>query len=130
MYVPPENSIWIPLGIQRPPFFQYDSLDALNYGAIGMVLGHELTHGFDNMGSLFDAHGNFENWWTNATKEKFEQKQECFVKEYSNYTFPILDEIPGYKGPKSVNGKQTLGENIAGVYRSWKSICVKIVFKE
>ena len=129
MYVPPENSIWIPLGIQRPPFFQYDSLDALNYGAIGMVLGHELTHGFDNMGSLFDAHGNFENWWTNATKEKFEQKQECFVKEYSNYTFPILDEIPGYKGPKSVNGKQTLGENIAGMNRSGNQFELKQFLK-
>ena len=117
MYVPPENSIWIPLGIQRPPFYQYDSIQALNYGALGLVLGHEMTHGFDNMGALYDAHGNFKNWWTNATRNEFQNKQKCFIEEYGNYNFPILDLLgEDYHGPKNVSGTRTLGENIAGIY--------------
>ena len=117
MYVPPENSIWIPLGIQRPPFYQYDSIQALNYGALGLVLGHEMTHGFDNMGALYDAHGNFKNWWTNATRKEFQNKQKCFIEEYGNYNFPILDLLgEDYHGPKNVSGTRTLGENIAGIY--------------
>lgn len=113
MYVPPENSIWIPLGIQRPPFYQSDSVDALNYGALGMVLGHELTHGFDNNGALYDSHGNFVNWWSNQTRKEFQKKQQCFIDEYDGYTFKIFDKIPNYKGPKGVDGTRTLGENIA-----------------
>ena len=114
MYVPPENSIWIPLGIQRPPFYQSDSVDALNYGALGMVLGHELTHGFDNNGAMYDSHGNFVNWWSNQTRKEFQKKQKCFIDEYDGYTFKIFDKIPNYKGPKGVDGTRTLGENIAG----------------
>ncbi len=114
MYMPPDNSIWIPLGIQIPPYFQEDRIQALNYGAIGMVLGHELTHGFDNNGAQFDAHGNFENWWTDDTKQAFQEKYQCFIDQYNSYSYPILEEIEGYDGPSNVNGNQTLGENIAG----------------
>ena len=125
MYVPPENSIWIPLGIQRPPFYQYDSIQALNYGALGLVLGHEMTHGFDNMGALYDAHGNFKNWWTNATRKEFQNKQKCFIEEYGNYNFPILDLLgEDYHGPKNVSGTRTLGENIAGIYNDKNLISI------
>lgn len=113
MYVPPENSIWIPLGIQMPPFYQSDRVQSLNYGAIGMVLGHELTHGFDNSGSLFDKFGNFKNWWSNKTHQQFVQRQQCFIEQYNQFDFPVLESIPDYKGPTGVNGKATLGENIA-----------------
>ena len=114
MYSPEQNSIWIPLGIQNPPFFDFDTVQSLNYGAIGMVLGHEFTHGFDNMGSQFDKHGNYQNWWSNDTKAQFIDKQQCFIEQYGNYSFPVLEGIPGYDGPTNVNGIQTLGENIAG----------------
>lgn len=98
-----------------PPFYESDRVQSLNYGAIGMVLGHELTHGFDNMGSLFDKFGNFKNWWSNQTHEEFVKKQQCFIDQYGSYGFPYLQSIPGYNGPISINGKQTLGENIAGL---------------
>jgi predicted metalloendopeptidase len=115
MYVPPENSIWIPLGIQMPPFFENDRIQALNYGGIGSVLGHELTHGFDNNGALFDDKGNFENWWSKSTREKFEKKQQCFINQYGNISFEALKKIiPDYDGPMNVSGTNTLGENIAG----------------
>ncbi len=127
MYVPEENSIWIPLGIQNPPFFQGNRVQALNYGAIGMVLGHELTHGFDNMGSQFDQFGNYINWWSNQTKEEFVQRQQCFIQQYGNFSFEVLQSVAGYQGPTSVNGQATLGENIAGNYLVIIRACTAVV---
>jgi len=113
MYSPEQNSIWIPLGIQMPPFYSNHEVQSLNYGSLGMVLGHEMTHGFDNLGSQFDKYGNYQNWWSNDTKTQFVDKYQCFIEQYNNFSFPALSEIPGYDGPISVNGTQTLGENIA-----------------
>jgi putative endopeptidase len=103
-YSPLQNSINFPAGILQPPFF-YDHMDAaINYGAIGSVMGHELTHGFDDQGRQFDAQGNLSNWWTPEDAKEFETRAECFIKEYSAFT-PV-DDV-------HLNGKLTLGENTA-----------------
>ncbi len=103
-YNPLENSINFPAGILQPPFFDNRRDMAGNYGAIGSVMGHELTHGFDDQGRQFDAQGNLHNWWTPEDAQEFEKRAECFIKEYSAYT-PV-DDV-------HVNGKLTLGENTA-----------------
>ena len=103
-YNPTQNNINFPAGILQPPFYSNDSGDAVNYGAIGMVIGHELTHGFDDEGRQFDAEGNLKDWWQKSDEEKFEQKAECLEKEYSGFT-----PVPGI----NLNGKLTLGENTA-----------------
>jgi putative endopeptidase len=103
-YNPQENSINFPAGILQPPFFDNRRDMAENYGAIGSVMGHELTHGFDDQGRQFDAQGNLHNWWTPGDAKEFEQRAECFIKEYSAYT-PV-DDV-------HLNGKLTLGENTA-----------------
>ncbi len=103
-YNPLENDINFPAGILQPPFFD-DHMDAaVNYGAIGSIMGHELTHGFDDQGRQFDAQGNLHNWWTPADAAEFEKRAECFIKEYSAFT-PV-DDV-------HLNGKLTLGENTA-----------------
>eukprot|EP00095_Tigriopus_kingsejongensis_P003202 maker-scaffold50_size457468-snap-gene-0.20 protein:Tk03202 transcript:maker-scaffold50_size457468-snap-gene-0.20-mRNA-1 annotation:"Hypothetical protein CBG17774" len=114
MYSPTFNAIWIPLGILHPPMFRHDRLAASNYGALGMILGHELTHAFDNHGANFDKDGNLKNWWTNATLKAFQARQQCFIDQYSNVTYDFLKKIPGYEGPTAINGTSTLGESIAG----------------
>lgn len=78
--------------------------DAINYGAIGAVIGHELTHGFDDQGRQFDAKGNLQDWWTEADGKSFEEHAQCFVKEYEQFELP---------GGVHMNGKLTLGENTA-----------------
>lgn len=72
-----------------------------------------MTHGFDNIGSNMDENGSLKDWWSPETKRAFVHKQKCFVDQYNNYTFPVLQAVPGYHGPVHVNGKHTLGENIA-----------------
>jgi putative endopeptidase len=103
-YSPLQNSINFPAGILQPPFFDNRRDAATNYGAIGSVMGHELTHGFDDQGRQYDAQGNLRNWWTPEDAKEFEQRAECFIKEYSAYT-PV-DDV-------HLNGKLTLGENTA-----------------
>jgi len=103
-YSPPHNDINFPAGILQSPFFDNRRDTAVNYGAIGSVMGHELTHGFDDQGRQFDAHGNLRNWWTPEDAAEFEKRAECFVKEYSAFT-PV-DDV-------HLNGKLTLGENTA-----------------
>jgi putative endopeptidase len=103
-YDPQKNEIVFPAAILQPPFFDPKADDALNYGAIGAVIGHELTHGFDDQGSRFGPTGNFEEWWTPEDKKKFEALTGKLVQQYSAY-----EVIPGEK----VNGNLTLGENIA-----------------
>ncbi|KAJ4446787.1 hypothetical protein ANN_13485 [Periplaneta americana] len=98
------NAITVPSGILQFPFYDL-GLEALNYGAIGTILGHELTHGFDNSGRQYDKDGNMRQWWSNTTVEEYVNRTTCFIEQYSNYR---LEEIDGW-----VNGKLTLGENIA-----------------
>jgi len=103
-YNPSVNEIVFPAGILQPPFFNAQADDAVNYGAIGAVIGHELTHGFDDQGRNFDAKGNLTNWWTSEDSAKFEAKAKVLVEQYNS--FIVLDSL-------HVNGELTLGENIA-----------------
>ncbi|MGH8041151.1 MAG: M13 family metallopeptidase [Rudaea sp.] len=106
-YNPTDNTINFPAAILQPPFFDAKADDALNYGGIGAVIGHESSHGFDDRGSQFDGKGNRENWWTPADKKKFEARTAQLVKQFDAYA-PLKD-----KPNLHVNGKLTLGENIA-----------------
>jgi putative endopeptidase len=102
-YSPLQNEIAFPAGILQPPFFNFAADDAINYGAIGGVIGHEISHGFDDQGSKFDSQGNFKSWWTDEDRTKFEERAACVVKQFDEY------EVQ----PKLfMNGKLTLGENI------------------
>ena len=103
-YHPLLNEIAFPAGIMQPPFFNEHAEDAVNYGRIGMVIGHEFTHGFDDMGSKFAADGSFRNWWTAEDRELFEEKTETLGATYSQFC-PITDNC--------VNPDLTMGENIA-----------------
>ena len=105
-YSPTMNEIVFPAGILQPPFFDAKADDAVNYGALGYVIGHEMTHGFDDSGSQFDAEGNLKNWWTEADKKAYQSRTDLVVKQYDAYE-PIKGE--------HVNGKLTLGENIADI---------------
>ncbi len=98
------NEINLPAGVLQPPFFDNRMDAAVNYGAIGAIMGHELTHGFDDEGRQFDAQGNLRNWWTPEDAAEFEKRADCFIKEYS--AFSAVDEV-------HLNGKLTLGENTA-----------------
>jgi putative endopeptidase len=98
------NDINFPAGILQPPFYDPKFTDAENYGHIGGIVGHELTHGFDDEGRQFDGNGNLSDWWTPEDAKKFEEKAACTVKEYDN--FVAVDDV-------HVNGKLTLGENTA-----------------
>jgi putative endopeptidase len=104
-YQPLFNEMVFPAGILQPPFFSEKASDAANFGAIGLFAGHELTHGFDNHGAKFDPKGNLHDWWSPDVKTKFEAKGECLANQYSQYTVG--------KNGVHVNGKLTLGENIA-----------------
>ena len=103
-YSPNMNEIVFPAAILQPPFFNADADDAVNYGAIGVVIGHEMTHGFDDQGRLYDKDGNLNNWWTEEDSKNFKEKTKILVNQYSNYV--ELDSL-------HVNGELTLGENIA-----------------
>jgi putative endopeptidase len=104
-YNPLYNQMVFPAGILQPPFYEVDHGVAVNLGAIGMVVGHELTHGFDDEGSQFDAKGNLANWWEAATEKQFKQRTQCVADQYSAYP----------AGGAKLNGKLTLGENIADI---------------
>ncbi len=103
-YNPSINEIVFPAGILQFPFFDPQADDAINYGAIGMVIGHELTHGFDDQGRQYDAFGNLNNWWTEEDGRKFEDASAKLIAQYNAYT--VLDSL-------HLNGTLTLGENIA-----------------
>jgi endothelin-converting enzyme/putative endopeptidase len=103
-YHPLHNNINFPAGILQPPFFDAEADEALNFGAIGAVMGHVLTHGFDDQGRQFDAGGNLNDWWTEADGAEFEKRASCFEKQYAGYT--AVDDV-------KLNGKLTLGENTA-----------------
>jgi putative endopeptidase len=103
-YNPSNNEIVFPAGILQPPFFDPEADDAVNYGGIGAVIGHEMTHGFDDSGRRFDASGNMRDWWTPQDAEKYDASARRIEKQYGNYV--AVDEV-------RLNGKLTLGENIA-----------------
>lgn len=103
-YNPSLNEIVFPAAILQPPFFSVDAPDALNYGGIGGVIGHEISHAFDDQGSRYDGDGNLENWWTDADRVAFEALTKRLVEQYSSY-----EPLPG----RRVKGDFTLGENIA-----------------
>lgn len=103
-YNPAMNEIVFPAGIMQPPFFNPEADDAVNYGSMGAVIGHELTHAFDDQGSQFDAQGNLKNWWTKEDLEKFQQRTKVVEEQFNKF-----EALPGV----FVNGALTLGENIA-----------------
>ncbi len=103
-YNPPNNEIVFPAGILQPPFFNPKADDAINYGGIGCVIGHEMTHGFDDQGRQYDASGNLKDWWTKQDEENFNKRAERIVDQFDNYV--AVDTL-------HVNGKLTEGENIA-----------------
>ncbi len=102
-YNPLQNEIVFPAAILQPPLFDGEMDDAVNYGAMGAVIGHEMTHGFDNHGCEFDAQGNMKNWWTDADKAEFDKRTQKLVKQFDDYV--AIDSL-------HINGKLTLGENI------------------
>jgi predicted metalloendopeptidase len=108
-YSPQFAEIVFPAGILQPPFFDVKIDDAVNFGAIGAVIGHELSHGFDDSGRKFDGDGNLKDWWTDADAKAFEERAACIADQYSGYS-PVNDPKTGK--PAFLNGKLTLGENI------------------
>lgn len=115
-YSTTKNLIIFPAGILQPPFYHENSPAYLNYGGIGMVIGHEITHGFDDRGRQYDKDGNFMHWWTNSSVINFKKRAQCIVDQYSNYVMP--------ENNMNLNGKQTQGENIAdngGLKQSFKA---------
>lgn len=122
-YNPPLNEIAFPAAILQPPFFDPEADDAVNFGAIGAVIGHEIGHGFDDQGSRFDAAGNLENWWAEEDRARFEEVTSALVDQYSALT---PKDLEGADAPR-VNGALTLGENIgdlAGLaiaLRAWEN---------
>ena len=103
-YSPPNNDINFPAGILQPPFFDNSMDPAVNFGGIGVVIGHEMTHGFDDQGSKYDPKGNVRQWFTAEDRTKFKERTDCEVKEYDG--FKVAEG-------QNLNGKLTLGENTA-----------------
>jgi predicted metalloendopeptidase len=99
-----QNNINFPAGILQPPFYKNSADMAVSFGAIGVVIGHELTHGFDDQGRQFDGDGNLRDWWTAKDAEEFKKRADCVAKEYSKFS-----PTPGV----NLNGRLTLGENAA-----------------
>ncbi len=115
-YSPNMNEIVFPAAILQPPFFDAEADDAVNYGAIGVVIGHEMTHGFDDQGRLYDKDGNLNEWWNEEDAANFKTKTQILVEQYNNYS--ILDSL-------HVDGELTLGENIAdngGLYIAYAAL--------
>ena len=107
-YNPPGNEIVVPAGIMQFPVFDVDVPAYVSYGAFGSVAGHELSHAFDSTGRHYDQNGNYTDWWSDATVRAFEERAQCFVDQYAEYSVPDRDGRPLH-----VNGRLTLGENIA-----------------
>jgi putative endopeptidase len=123
-YDPTKNEIVFPAARLQPPFFQLNADDAINYGAVGGVIGHEISHGFDDQGSKFDGDGNLENWWTDADRAAFEARSSKIVAQYD-----AIEPIPGMH----INGQLTLGENIgdlSGVAMAYRAYIKSLNGKE
>jgi endothelin-converting enzyme/putative endopeptidase len=122
------NEIVFPAGILQPPFFDRTIDDPVNFGGIGVVIGHEYTHGFDDQGSKFDAVGNLSNWWTAEDRKAFEERTDCIAKEYDGFV-SVKDQA---NGDVHLNGRLTLGENTAdngGLSVSYKALQKTLVGK-
>jgi len=102
-YNPSYNDITFPAGILQPPFFNFQADDAINYGGMGAVIGHEISHGFDDQGSKYDADGNQKNWWTDEDRKKFDERAACVINQFNGY-----EVLPGL----NIKGQRTIGENI------------------
>ncbi|MFT4926963.1 MAG: putative endopeptidase [Phenylobacterium sp.] len=114
-YNPTKNEIVFPAAILQPPFFNLDADDAVNYGGIGAVIGHEMGHGFDDQGSKYDGDGNLRNWWSESDLKEFTHRSKALVKQFNGYK--VFDDL-------TVNGELTLGENIgdlAGITIAYKA---------
>jgi putative endopeptidase len=114
-YNPSSNEICFPAGILQPPFFYMNGDDAINYGGIGVVIGHEMTHGFDDQGRKYDKEGNLTDWWTADDAQRFEERTKVLVDYFNNIV--VLDTV-------HANGTYTLGENIAdhgGLQVAWQA---------
>lgn len=123
-YMPTKNEIVFPAAILQPPFFNMEADDAVNYGGIGAVIGHEMGHGFDDQGSKYDGDGNLRNWWTEEDLSEFANRTKALVEQYNNYK--VFDDL-------HVNGELTLGENIgdlAGVTIAYKAYKLSLNGKE
>ncbi|RHW75528.1 M13 family metallopeptidase [Colwellia sp. RSH04] len=123
-YSPTSNEIVFPAAILQPPFFNMQADDAVNYGGIGAVIGHEMGHGFDDQGSKYDADGNLRNWWTEKDLEEFANRTKALVDQYANYQ--VFEDL-------NVNGELTLGENIgdlSGVTIAYKAYKASLNGKE
>ena len=123
-YNPTMNEIVFPAAILQKPFFNVKADDAINYGGIGAVIGHEISHAFDDQGSQFDGDGNLKNWWTDEDRASFNALKGMLIEQYSNY-----EPLPG----KKVNGELTQGENIAdlsGLEISFKAYKLSLDGKE
>lgn len=119
-YTPNKNQMVFPAGIFQSPFYDSKYPDSLNYGAMGVVVGHELTHGFDDQGREFDKDGNLYKWWNNKTIDRFKQRTNCFAKQYSKFHgISLMTHLQCFclgkyqVNGKNLNGNRTLGENIA-----------------
>jgi putative endopeptidase len=122
-YSPPMNNINFPAGILQPPFYNPKADEAVNYGAIGVVIGHELTHGFDDQGRRYDGQGNVRDWWTAEDAKSFEVRADCVAKEYSGFS-----PVSGV----NLNGRLTLGENAAdngGIHLAYMALMDSLVGK-
>ncbi|KAJ3591265.1 hypothetical protein NHX12_009211 [Muraenolepis orangiensis] len=116
-YSSSKNQIVFPAGILQPPIFSKGQSKSLNYGAIGMVIGHEITHGFDDNGRNFDKDGDLKDWWTASSTQKFLDLSKCIVEQYGNFSWDLANGL-------HINGNNTLGENIAdngGIQQAYKA---------
>ncbi|MBF0938592.1 MAG: peptidase M13, partial [Actinomyces sp.] len=129
-YNPTQNEIVFPAAILQPPFFDTEADDAVNFGAIGAVIGHEIGHGFDDQGSRYDGEGNLSNWWTDEDRAAFEERTHALIEQYDALTPTILleqgeeSEEGGERTLPHVNGALTIGENIGdlgGLTIAWKA---------
>nr|XP_033813878.1 neprilysin [Geotrypetes seraphini] len=116
-YSPSRNQIVFPAGVLQPPFFSASQSNSLNYGGIGMVIGHEITHGFDDYGRNFNENGDLVDWWTQGSAKQFKELSQCMTKQYGNFSWDLA-------GGENINGINTLGENIAdngGIRQAYKA---------
>lgn len=123
-YNPTMNEIVFPAAILQPPFFDVEADPAVNFGAIGAVIGHEIGHGFDDQGSQFDAQGNLTNWWEDEDRQRFEERTRALISQYDACVPAALAELEGPEDGYHVNGALTIGENIGdlgGLTIAWKA---------
>jgi len=122
-YNPGMNEIVFPAAILQPPFFDADADDAVNYGGIGAVIGHEIGHGFDDQGSKYDGQGRLEDWWTESDRAEFEKRTSALIAQYDGFSPAQLN------GSHHVNGALTIGENIGdlgGLGIAWKAYLLSL----